>query len=339
MKIGVLWRPERNINLEKEFVPEDIEDDAFEEGHQHAQALEESGHETVMLQWHKDPAETIQRIKDENVDFVFNAASDEEVSLLEIMGIPFAGSGMDLTPTDKAVRKQVVSYHGLPTAKFVVVRDPQHIPPVDHMSYPLFVKALRGRGSACISEENIIENREELERMVEKVIRVTGQAALVEEFIEGREFTVGIIGHGEDLSVLPILEVEYNGVRTNTYEHKMDDVEIIHCPGRFSPNEEKNIVETAKRIFSLLNARDYGRMDMIMGKDGKPYFLELNTFAGLTKAPEEGGNYVHNSYMGYMAEAAGMTRKEFIGGILDSALIRCGLKEKPTIRTKEKMVV
>ncbi len=332
LKIGVLWRPERNINLDREFAPEDIQDDAYEEALQHAKALKKAGYETVMIQWEREPMKTIQQIRKGSVDFVFNAASDEEVALLEIMGIPFAGSGLDLTPTDKAIRKQVMAYHGIPTPDFVVVRDPDRIPKIN-IEYPLFVKALRGRGSAGISDDNIAENRNDLEKAIRKVIRTTGQAALVEKFIEGREISVGVIGYEDSVQILPLLEIEYNGTRTNTYEHKMDDEEIIHCPANLPEKTEKRIQDTARKIFKVLHARDYGRMDMILGKDGTPYFLEFNTFAGLTMAPEQGENYVHNSYMGFMAEAAGMNRTEFIQNIVDAALDRNNL-----VKEEEKKV-
>ena len=336
LKIGVLWRPERNINLDKEFAPKDVKDDAYEEAFQHTKALADAGYETVLIQWEKEPMKTIQQIRKSKPDFVFNAASDEEVALLEIMGIPFAGSGLDLTPTDKAIRKQVVAYHGVPTPEFKVVRDPDNIPVID-IAYPLFVKALRGRGSAGISDDNIAENRKELEKAVRKVIRTTGQPALVEKFIEGREISVGIVGYEDSARVMPLLEIGYNGTRTNTYEHKMDDEEIIHCPAELPAKTVRRIKETAMKIFTVLNARDYGRMDMILGKDNVPYFLELNTFAGLTMAPEKGENYVHNSYMGFMAEAADMTRGEFIGAIMESALERTGLKKADRTQDKKKV--
>jgi D-alanine-D-alanine ligase len=336
MKIGVFWRPERNINLEREYAPADVQDDAYEEAYQHTKALQDAGYETVLIQWEKEPMKTIQQLRKKKPDFVFNAASDEEVALLEIMGIPFVGSGLDLTPTDKAIRKQVVAYHNIPTPDFVVVRDPENVPDIN-IGYPLFVKALRGRGSAGISDDNIAENRQQLVQAIAKVIRTTGQAALVEKFIEGREISVGIVGYEDSTQVMPLLEIEYNGTRTNTYEHKMDDEEIIHCPADLGAATEKRIRDTARKIFKVLNARDYGRLDMILSKENVPYFLELNTFAGLTMAPEKGENYVHNSYMGFMAEAAGMTRGEFIGTIMEAALSRAGYQKKHDFQEKKRV--
>ena len=129
------------------------------------------------------------------------------------------------------------------------------------------------------------------------------------------------------------MEIEYNSAKTNTFEHKMYDNEIIHCPANFTKEEEKRIKDAALNIFKVLNAKDYSRIDMIVGKDGLPYFLEINTFAGLTmdsKKGEDGKIKVHHGYMGYSAKAAGMASSEFIGSILESSIERYGLRDKDT---------
>ena len=91
-----------------------------------------------------------------------------------------------------------------------------------------------------------------LPEVIDKITHKIGQAALVEEFVKGREITVGIIGNNNP-RVLPILEIEYNSAITNTYEHKMLDNEIIHCPADFSKAEENRIKDTAKRIYKVLS--------------------------------------------------------------------------------------
>jgi len=137
--------------------------------------------------------------------------------------------------------------------------------------------------------------------------------------------TVGIIGYKHP-QVLPLLEVGYNNVKTNTYEHKMFDNEIIKCPIEVPKEVEEKIKETALNIYKVLNAKDFARIDMILSKDNVPYFLELNTFAGLTMSSSKGEKHVHHGYMGYMAKAAGLTRGEFIGKIIESAIERYKLK-------------
>ncbi|HHV82352.1 MAG TPA: D-alanine--D-alanine ligase, partial [Tepidanaerobacter syntrophicus] len=87
---------------------------------------------------------------------------------------------------------------------------------------------------------------------------------------------------------------------------------------------EDNIKETAVKIYKVLNVKDFGRIDMILSKDGTPYFLEINTFAGLTMPKGK----AHSGYMGYMAQAEGMSAAEFIGQILQHAIKRYALNEK-----------
>jgi len=325
MKVGVFWRKFRNVELQKRISHTNIYDDAYDEAFQHMTAIKEAGFDATLIQWRKDPKETLKELISQKIDIVFNASSLKEVAFLEVFGIPFVGSGIDLVATSKATRKKLIAFHNLPTPKFFVVSSSKEIP--EHsLKYPLFVKPVRGRGSAGISEENVINHPEELPKVVDKITQKIGQAALVEEFIKGREITVGLIGN-DDPKVLPILEIEYNQAITNTYEHKMLDNEIIHCPAKLTREEENRIKDTAKKIYKILNAKDFARIDMILAEDGTPYFLELNTFAGLTMSTGK----AHNGYMGYMAEAANMTAAEFIGSIVNHAIERYKIKQSDVL--------
>ncbi|MGB9780927.1 D-alanine--D-alanine ligase family protein [Caldanaerobacter sp.] len=321
MRVGVFWRRFRNVELQKKLTPDKVYDDAYEEAYHHYEALKEAGFDAVLIEWKNDPIKTYETIRKEKIDIIFNASSLKEIEFLELFDIPYVGSGIDLAATDKRMRKDIVAAHGLPTPKYVVAYNSKEIPSVDHLKFPLFVKPIMGRGSAGIDEENIVYDKANLPKVVSKITDKIGQPALIEEFIEGREVTVGIIGYKNPV-VLPLLEIGYNNVKTNTYEHKMFDNEIIKCPMEVPKEVEDRIKDIALKIFRVLNARDYARIDMILSKDNVPYFLELNTYAGLTTASEKGERYVHHGYMGYMAKAAGMNRREFIGKILESALER-----------------
>lgn len=329
MKVGVFWRKFRNVEQQMVLTPDKVYDDAYEEARHHYSALISAGYDACLVEWVKDPRETLKNLKKEDVDIIFNASSLKEVTFLETFGIPYVGSGIDLVPLNKAKRKEFVAYNKLDTARFVIASDVNNIPEIN-LKYPLFVKPISGRGSAGISEENIINKYEELHKVVEKITVKMGQKALIEEFVDGREITVGIIGY-KDPIVLPIVEIKYNSAKTNTFEHKMYDQETIKCPADFTKEEEKRISQAALNIYKVLNAKDYARIDMIVGKDGLPYFLEINTFAGLTmeSKKDEGGNMkVHHGYMGYSAKAAGMTAAKFISSILESAIERYGLRDK-----------
>lgn len=324
MKIGVFWRKFRNVEYQKLLTPDNIYDDAYEEAYQHYKSIKELGYETVLIEWINDPKEVLKTIIKEEVDLIFNASSLKEIAFLEAFNIPYVGSGIDLVATDKGVRKIIVDYYGVPTPDFIVVENPKDIPDTIDIEYPLFVKPLRGRGSAGIDEENLIQKYNQLGKVVGKITDGIGQPALIEKYIEGRELTVGIIGY-ENPEVLPLLEIKYNSALTNTYEIKMFDKEIIICPAKFDEEVEENIKETALTAYKALNVKDFGRIDMILDKNNIPYFLEINTFAGLTTANKAGENHVHNGYMGYMATGKGYNRKEFIGRIVESAIGRYGL--------------
>lgn len=320
MKVGVFWRKFRNVELQKRLSKDNIYDDAYDEAFQHMTAIKEAGFDAALIEWKKNPKETLKDLLSQKIDIVFNASSLKEVAFLEAFGIPFVGSGLDLVATSKSARKKLVDFHKLPTPKFFVAKNSKTIPKLS-LEYPLFVKPVNGRGSAGITEENIVKKPEDLPKVIDKITQKIGQAALIEEFIKGREITVGIIGNNNP-RILPILEIEYNSAMTNTYKHKMLDNEIIHCPADFSEAEEKRIKETAKKIYKVLNAKDFGRIDMIVAKDGTPYFLELNTFAGLAMSSGK----AHTGYMGYMAKAENMSASEFIASILNYAIERYRLK-------------
>jgi D-alanine-D-alanine ligase len=331
MKVGVFWRKYRNVEQQMSLTPDKVYDDAYEEAYHHYSALKSAGYEACLLEWERDPRRTLKNIKKADIDIVFNASSLKEVAFLEAFGIPYAGSGIDLVPLNKAQRKEIVAYNKLYTPKFIIANDVNSIPQIN-LNYPIFVKPINGRGSAGIGEDNIVYKYEELPKVVRKITERIGQKALIEEFIGGREVTVGIIGYKNPV-VLPIVEIGYNSTKTNTFEHKMYDNEIISCPANFSKEEEKRIKDEALNIYRVLNAKDYSRIDMIVGKDNIPYFLELNTFAGLTmdsKKDENGKIKVHHGYMGYSAKAAGMTKAQFIGSILESAIERYDLGNKGT---------
>lgn len=331
MKVGVFWRKFRNVEQQMKLTPDKVYDDAYEEAYQHYSALKAAGYDVCLIEWKKDPRKTLENISKEKVDIIFNASSLREIAFLETFGIPYVGSGIDLVPLNKAQRKEIVAYNKLPTPKFHVADNVNNIPEIG-LNYPIFVKPISGRGSAGISEENIINKYEELPKVVKKITEKLGQKALIEEFIEGREITVGIIGY-EDPIVLPIVEIKYNSTKTNTFEHKMYDKEIIHCPASFTEEEEKIIKNTALEIYKALNAKDFARVDMIVGRDGIPYFLEINTFAGLTmesEKDEEGKIKIHHGYMGYAAKAAGISASEFLSKILESAIGRYNLRKKDT---------
>jgi D-alanine-D-alanine ligase len=334
--VAVLYRPGRNVEWQRKFTGAEIPDDAIEEAGLHRDALSEAGYDARLVEWDgKDPLRTVAALRAMDADLVFNASSLAEVALLEGVGIPYCGSGLDLVALDKAARKVLWAFYNVSTAPFVVVDTDgagagRSLPlsaispdwePDPPLSFPLFVKPVRGRGSAGISDDSIVEDPPALRRQAEAIITRIGQPALVESYIKGREVTVGVIG--DPPRALTPLEIEYNQARTNSFEHKMDN-EIMHCPARLEPEALAAVQETAMRAFISVGARDYGRVDTIVDETGKPTVLEINTFAGLQMLTGK-ERHLHASYIGTMARAMGLTRSELLGTIVDSARRRYGI--------------
>ena len=300
MKIGVFWRRFRNVEFQKKLTLDNVKDDSYNEASLHSEALKSAGYTTELIEWKHDPLELYNEIKEKEIDMVFNASSTEELFFLETFNIPFTGSSELIVGMDKATRKIILAYYGIPTPKFVLAKTSDDIPEIN-FKYPLFVKPVEGRGSAGIDDTNIIESYEDLPNVVKKITEGIGQIAIIEEYIKGREMTVGIIGYDNDnIEVLPILEVVLNDSKTNTYEHKMLDKETIICPMKL----------------------DAGILD----ENNVPYFLEINTFAGLTMLDPKDKDRSHYGYMGYMAMIKGYSPGDFLSKIVESTIERYKIK-------------
>lgn len=333
VRIAVLWRPLRNVEMQQAYSGLDIPDDAREEAELLRDGLREAGYHAFLLEWRpRDFATMFEILRNSKTDLVFNASSAQEVCFLHAAGLPYSGSGPGLVDIDKATRKMILAHQGVRTSPFVVVspenggrnntlsleRLRRGWEPKPPLRYPLFVKPVEGRGSAGVSDDSIVDNLTSLVHQAEVITERMGQGALVENYLVGQEVTVGVVG--DPPLPLPPLEIEYNGARTNTYEHKMDR-EIMHCPARLSPAVASNAVRTARAAFDALAARDFARVDMIVDREGRARVLELNTFAGLhilTGSERD----LHASYIGAMAKASGLPAGELLGAIVSSALAR-----------------
>ncbi len=323
MKIGVFWRTNRNSEFQKKISIENIVDDAYEEAKMHQEGLIKAGYDAVLIQWVKDPIKMGRLMKSENIDLVFNASSYDELLFLETFNIPYAGSKSKIVGMDKVSRKIIASYYGVNTPKFQIAYSKEDIPKI-MLDYPLFVKPLNGRGSSGIDDSNIIEKHDQLYEVVEKITEGIGQPALIEEFIVGRELTVGIIGYSHPI-VLPLLEIRYTYGRTNTFEHKLLDHEIITCPMILDRDTEAKVKEMALNVYRVLDIADFGRVDMMLDQNDVPYFLEVNTFAGLNLPDVNDSQTAHIGYMGYMAVQNGFDRASFLDAIVKSTMERYGL--------------
>ena len=286
-------------------------------------------------------------------DFVFNVAEGlhgvsreaQVPAILDMLRIPYLGSD-PLTLAlclDKARTKEILSYHRIPTAPFSVVRSMEGFEEIK-VRFPAIVKPLHEGSSKGIYNSCVVRNSGELEREVLIILSTYGQPALVEEFLPGREFTVGILGNGDNLQVLPVVEIRFDALPPGmnpiySFEAKWlwdttdKPLEIYDCPAHLSPGLLSEIEALCTTTYRVLNIRDWARIDLRLDGRGRPHILEANPLPGILPRPED------NSCLPTAARTAGMTYNQLINTVLDHAMSRCGLLKQTASRALAASVV
>ncbi len=210
------------------------------------------------------------------------------VSYLELMHIPYTGCnprGLMLA-RDKALAKQVMSYHRIPYPEFMVVPRQRMVRRPKSLTFPLIVKSVTEEASLGISQASIVEDDNKLRERVAFIHAHVGTGALVERYIEGRELYVGVMGNAH-LQVFPIWELVMDKMpdearriatqRVKWSRKYQEKYGIRSCEARQLPIERvEEIQHLAKRVYRALGLSGYARIDMRMDCDGKVYVLEAN---------------------------------------------------------------
>jgi len=294
MRVGITY------NLRKDFPTQENEPvDLLEEFDSEEtidairDVLEEEGHEVIKL---GGDTGLIDRLRQRPVDMVFNIAEglggrNREAcipALLEFLNIPYTGSDpLTLSLTlDKSMAKRVVISEGIPTPRFKKVDRMEDLEGLG-LSYPLFVKLCHEGSSKGVRLDSKVLNRQSLERKVEKLLDDYHSSLLVEEFVSGPEFTVGVFGN-QDPYVLGVMQVEIRGVPQEEAIYSMEvkreweEKVCYHCPPPIRESLRKRIEHVALRSYRALECRDVSRVDIRVGEDEIPYFLEVNPLPGLS---------------------------------------------------------
>ncbi len=256
-------------------------------------ALARQGHIVVHLEATPDLPRVLAEA---DVDLIFNIAEGVEgrnreaqvPALCELLGIPYTGSDSATLAIalDKALCKKVLTQHDILTPKFQVMESPKARLSPD-LKFPLIVKPNAEGSSKGIGSTNVADNEEELRVAVKSVLENYRQPALVEEYIAGREFTVGLLGDKRP-RVLPPMEILFKD-ETNerpvydfTVKQEWEKHVYYECPAKLTPSELKAIEKIARATFWALDCRDVARVDLRMSDDGQIYVLEVNPLPGLT---------------------------------------------------------
>jgi D-alanine-D-alanine ligase len=218
---------------------------------------------------------------------------------------------------DKAVAKRLVRDAGVPTAAFAVAeRSASEL--LDWVDFPAFVKPLaEGTGKGC-EAASLVRNPAALNEAVTRVIERYGQPALVERFLPGREFTVGIVGNGEDARVLGVCEIVLNA-KAEPDVYSLQNKEACKDLVTYAPaddGEARLAAERALEAYRALQCRDAARLDFRSDEAGEPFFLEANPLAGL--------NPWHTD-LPILAAQNGVEFTALIAMILDAGLARYDL--------------
>ena len=291
-------------------------------------ALREHGHEIIRIGSARHILEQTDIRK--KVDIVFNIAEgyggrnrESQVPiLLEMLAVPFVGAdGLTLGLTlDKVLTKKVLIAEEIPTPKYFEVIDPQKLQ-TEGLRFPLFVK-LRCEGSSKgLTEKSLVNTPEELKKQVAHLAKTYPEASLfVEEFIEGQEFTVAVIGN-EHPKVYPVVQIALDGVtdlgkKFFSWRYLRTGSDYV-CPAPIPDKLAKKMQEIALRTYQAVDCRDFGRVDFRTDKQGNPYVLEMNPLPSLSD----------QDVFNFICKTQGMTHHGMIHHIFETALERYGMKK------------
>lgn len=300
-------------------------------------ALEESGYD---VSWHWAHLGNIEEVVDAlDVDVVFNLCDGsgpgrdnypgaEAIEALERRGIPYTGSRLECyrTSISKVTMKERFVAQGVPTALWQLFFSPDEPLNEELRDRRLFVKPHDAGGSAGVHLSSIIEAGDEsaLRERIAAIFADYG-GALVEEYIDGREITVGLLGSGEKARALPPLEVRFGdafpkGKGIRTHETKWDTTSPLYgsfdllCPAPLTPAQTRRVIRAARDAYASIDGAGFGRVDMRLDHRG-PFVLEVNMNCSL----EYGESSADCAMYPYAAQAAGFSFPELLHRMIEDA--------------------
>lgn len=291
-----------------------------------AESLRWSGHEVATCEGDKNLFHALEDFMPAEADgspggLVFNMAYGIQgecryvhvPAMLEMAGIPYTGSSPlgHALALDKVITKDLLQQAGVPTPAYCVMRSAQDR--VGAVRFPVVVKPRHESTSFGL---RLADNQQDLREAVEYIVEKYEQDALVEEYIHGREFCVGLLGNGVTAETLPIVEQDFGdrGLRLVTYDdkyHKSSIEPVKRCPADIDPDLAQRLRQISLATFQACFCRDYSRVDIRVDERGRPWVLEINSMASLGA----GGSYV------FSAQAAGYCFEALINRIVQAA---CG---------------
>jgi D-alanine-D-alanine ligase len=289
-----------------------------------------------------------ERLRAERPDIVFNIAEglhgvNREAhvpAICEFYGVPYSGSDPFTLSLclDKARTKEILSFHGVPTAPFVLVRSMEEWPALRRrisaavstrsiasrgdatrrrLRLPLFVKPVHEGSSKGITERNFCPTIQELETQIAFLLETYAQPVIVEEYLPGDEFTCAVLGNGDEARLLPIVGMRFDSLPDGAvpiygfeakwlWDRPENPLEIFECPARINETLRFEIEKVVLATYRVLGCRDWSRIDVRLDAAGQPNVVEVNPLPGILPNPED------NSCFPKAARAAGIGYDELI---------------------------
>jgi D-alanine-D-alanine ligase len=297
-----------------------------------AQALRELGHEARVLGVHGDAQKLLDGVTNPRPDLVFNLMEmfgkdyfgDVEVAgLLDLIDLPHTGGGPGeiYLQQDKALTKKILAFDGILFPRFAVFTKEADMETGGNLRMPLFVKPLRMDASLGIDGKSLCADSNAMMKRVLYIHERLNDSALVEEFIDGREFYVGVLGNTEPRA-LPPIELDFSGLpagspRIAGRHAKWEEGSAEYKGTRsilaqVSDEVRAKLQKTALAACRALRVRDYGRVDIRLTDTGDLYVIEVNSSCYLERESE----------FAMAAAADGISYNDLIARIVEEARVR-----------------
>jgi D-alanine-D-alanine ligase len=298
-----------------------------------SKAIASQGYKSSILNVNADIVRFVTHLNDNRPDLIFNLCESvgnesihemHAVGIFELLGIPYTGSVPLVlgTALNKVRVKEMLLFHGLSTPRYQLIDNPVKFTVDPSLNFPLIVKPAHEDASIGIEAKSIVRSIAELKRRVRHVYEQFQQEALVEEFIDGRELNVAILGNKKPV-VFPISEIDmttlpkqYPKIISYNAKWLVGSDEYVHtkgvCPADIPADLAARVREMALAAYKLVGCRDYARVDFRLSPDNTPYILEVNPNPDLS---DDAG-------FARAGKAYGYNFAQIIGKIIECALER-----------------
>jgi len=291
LKVGVAFNTHEPFIYRREKVSEDSVAKVAEIV---CQTLNQSGVEAVLIPLQRSMFNFLRKIKELNVQVVVNLCEgffgnphweSNVAAVMEVLHIPFTGNGARTLALcqDKHQAKAILSSFNLPVAPSQLITSADEIV---ELRFPMIIKPNSEDASLGVHPESVVYDRQSLADQIKRVIETYEQPAIVEEYIEGREFNVAILDDGEP-KALPVSEIDFSTMPPGfphicSYEAKWYPEHVLYettkpvCPARIESELEARLQAIAISAFKVMGCRDYARADIRMNEAGELFILEVN---------------------------------------------------------------